>query len=257
MTMQVKNLRFLLTQMRGNRDNIKSGENCPDTYHYEICSHLCYIMSIMYREWSWIVSCLGGITVKGKITRIIENEYGNKYGFIVADKDYYFDDRYISTGSMSDLYEDDTVEFMPYENPHTGKAVAKNVHIDLGEIKKKEFVPIGHITDKADEEYIIPNQEDSISLNWYNPGRPEKLSLYEFSEEEVAIMNKLSTVLYHTNAGHFKTRQKGIKYGYALLGPTKQFHIRLGLEKVEFVAIFCDQDTFQRRTLEETFLYLT
>lgn len=198
--------------------------------------------------------------MKGTIIKIIENEYGQEYGFISAFGDnYYFDNRYLLDGTMSDFYVDDDVDFEPGVNPHNkSQIVAKNVRLNLGKLKGQQIeysAPSSATTGSST--YLIPNQENSLSQKWYVAGRPEKLILRDFSEDEMQILDKLKNVFYHTNAGHFRTRDKGINYGYSLLGPTKQFVIRLGMEKVEFAIIFCNREEFQRRTLEETFLFLT
>ncbi|MCM1219851.1 MAG: ATP-binding protein [Lachnospiraceae bacterium] len=197
--------------------------------------------------------------MKGTIIRIIENDYGQEYGFISASgEDYYFDNRYLSDGTMSDFYEDDDVDFEPGVNPHDkSQKVAKNVKLNLGKLKEQQVKSPQAIIAAESVTYSIPNQESSLSQKWYVPGRSEKLILRDFSDEEVLILDKLKDVFYHTNAGHFRTRDRGINYGYSLLGPTKQFVIRLGMEKVEFAMILCNSEEFQRRTLEETFLHLT
>lgn len=202
--------------------------------------------------------------MNGQIVRIIENADGFEYGFIRdlnADKtDYYFDNRYLSEGSMADFYVDDYVKFEPSVNPYKPKQkVAKNVTLDIGTIEQKQFIPqppVEKAVEKSD--YFPPVQEETISKNWYKHGPPPKdVKLSDFSIEEQQILQKLQNILFHTNAGHFKTRSMGINYGYSLFGPTKNFAIQLGLEKVEFAMIFCDRAEFQRRTLEETFQYLT
>ena len=198
--------------------------------------------------------------MKGVIIRIIENEYGQEYGFISANGvDYYFDNRYLSEGTMADFYIDDNVDFDVGVNPYRpSQKIAKNVRLDLGKLKQQEVLPTRppEVVNQASE-YIPPVQEETENSRWYRPGRPNTLPLRDFSVDEVNILDKFKTILYHSNAGHFKARDMGINYGYSLFGPTKQFVVRLGLEKVEFAMIFCDRANFQRRTLEETFLYLT
>ena len=202
--------------------------------------------------------------MKGKIIKILENDYGLEYGFISRidkeDVDYYFDNRYLSDGSMSDFYVDDIVDFEPSTNPNKpGQKVAKEVTLDMGSIEQQPFVP-QPATEKppAANPYYPPAQEETISKDWYKHGPPPKsVQLTDFSNEEIKILQKLQEILFHTNAGHFKTRGMGVNYGYSLFGPTKNFAVQLGLEKVEFAMIFCDREDFQRRTLEETFQYLT
>lgn len=198
--------------------------------------------------------------MRGIIVRILENDYSQEYGFINAEgSDYYFDNRYLVNGTMSDFYVDDYVVFSPGTNPYNhSQKVAQDVVLDIGSEQEQEMLPntppvkVVHETN-----YINPEQEESNSLRWFNKGRPERLKLKDFSNEEETILNKLKEVFYHTNAGHFRTREKGMEYGYSLFGPTKNYVIQLGMEKVEFAFIFCNKTDFQRRTLEETFLYLT
>ena len=202
--------------------------------------------------------------MKGKIVKILENDYGQEYGFIrridKEESDYYFDNRYLLEGAMSDFYIDDIVDFEPSINPYKSEQkVAKAVALDMGAIEQQPFVPQpASEKQPITNQYYPPEQKETISKNWYKHGPPPKsVQLTDFSNEEVLNLQKMQQILYHTNAGHFRTREMGINYGYSLFGPTKNFAIQLGLEKVEFAMIFCDKDDFQRRTLEETFPYLT
>ena len=203
--------------------------------------------------------------MKGRIVRKVESDDGREYGFIrrldkKEEKDRYFDNRYLQNGSMSDFFEDDIVVFDPSTNPYNPEQpIAKNVVLDLGGIEQHTFVPRKALIEKQDSlPYYPPIQEESVSKQWYMQGvHPKSVQLTDFSSEEVEILHKMETILYHTNDGHFRTRINGLNYGYSLFGPTKNFVIQLGLEKVEFALIFCDRDDFQRRTLEETFQYLT
>ena len=197
--------------------------------------------------------------MKGTIVKIKENDYGLEFGFIRAEdgEDYYFDNRYIATGSMSDFFVDDTVQFTPDVHPYdSSNLIAKNVMLNLGQVKVKELVPTPARKQKEENEYFTPEDSGS-SDKWFDKGRAEKLVLRGFSTEETTLLDKMANILKHTNAGHFKTREKGVNYGYSLFGPTKAFAIQLGLEKVEFAMILCDRKDFQRRSLEEPFLYLT
>ncbi len=197
--------------------------------------------------------------MKGTIIRIIENDYGMEFGFISDGRsDYYFDNRYLLSGSMSDFYVDDTVEFIPDVNPTDNtKKIAKNVVLTLGEIKAKDLIPAPARKAEKDLQDYFPPEDDDESDRWYKRGRSPKLVLKGFTDDEVKILDRLAGILKHTNAGHFRTREKGVNYGYSLFGPTKAFALQLGLEKVEFSMIMCDRKDFQRRTLEETFNYLT
>lgn len=202
-----------------------------------------------------------GYTVKGIIERIGWNDSGYEYGIIKIPErtTYYFDGRNLDEGTMSNLYEDDEVEFTPAKNPWNNNLIAKNVKRIVLLPKDAKKIESNLITMKATESetYILPEQETSNKSRWYTHGRSDKLMIRGFTKDEEAILYKLVSVLYHTNAGHFKTERNKLLYGYSLFGPTKQFVIQLGLEKVEFAVIFCNQEDFQRRTLEEAFSHLT
>lgn len=199
--------------------------------------------------------------MKGIITAILSNGNGQEYGFIGSEgEDYYFDNRYLAEGSMSDFYVDDIIDFQSGTNSYNpNQKVAKDVKLDLGDFKSKKVLPMPKTVAalQGQVNYYPPEQEASQVNNWFIADRSSKLVLHNFSKNEEIIFDKLKSIFYHTNAGHFKTRNKGINYGYGLFGPTKQFVIQLGLEKVEFAMILCDSQDFQRRTLEESFLYLT
>lgn len=199
--------------------------------------------------------------MQGRIFRIVENQNGWKFGFITSEgQDYYFDNRGLLEGTMEDFFEDDVVSFEPTVNPKDNtQLMAKKVNLNQKETmdSKKTIIRIESNDYEADNEYVAFEQEESKNLSWYKACKSDKLILKNFSIDEENIMMKLSKVLYLTNAGHFITRNKGIEYGYCLFGPTKQFVLQLGFEKVEFSLIFCDKEDFQRRTLEESFSYLT
>ena len=80
--------------------------------------------------------------MKGKIIKILENSYGQEYGFIRSldreteeGEDYYFDNRYLSEGTMSDFYKEDVVDFTPSTNPYKPEQqVAQDVSLAVGEI---------------------------------------------------------------------------------------------------------------------------
>ena len=70
--------------------------------------------------------------MKGIIVKIKENEYGQEFGFILANNiSYYFDSRNLTEGTMADLYVDDPVEFEPQTHPlDPAKKKATNVRLD-------------------------------------------------------------------------------------------------------------------------------
>lgn len=70
--------------------------------------------------------------MKGIIVKIKENEYGQEFGFILANNiSYYFDSRNLTEGTMADLYVDDPVEFEPQAHPlDPTKKKATNVRLD-------------------------------------------------------------------------------------------------------------------------------
>ena len=72
--------------------------------------------------------------MRGIIVRILENDYSQEYGFINAEgSDYYFDNRYLVNGTMSDFYVDDYVVFSPGTNPYNhSQKVAQDVVLDIG-----------------------------------------------------------------------------------------------------------------------------
>ena len=70
--------------------------------------------------------------MKGIIVKIKENEYGQEFGFILAnDVRYYFDSRNLAEGKMPDFNIDDPVEFEPQAHPlDPTKKKATNVRLD-------------------------------------------------------------------------------------------------------------------------------
>lgn len=189
--------------------------------------------------------------LNGYITRISENPSGYEFGIIAIynsnNETYYFDDRYLEEGTMADFNEDDEVSFVPRKDIITGHLSARKVKHNLS--SSDSNVNIKNDT-KDSEAYIDPTISDNQS-SWFEKGRTDNLIIREFSEEEAKILDKLALAFFHTNAGHFRPPRGSMKYGYSLFGPTKQFAIQLGLEKVEFVAILCDKKDFQRRTIDE------
>lgn len=204
---------------------------------------------------------VGGAFLKGIIKRILENDFGQEFGFIEAEgTDYYFDNRYLTEGTMADLYEYDTVEFIPSTNQHKpSQLVANSVKLVSNKIVNLAESPkdINEGLANQSTDYYAPYQEESEKHNWYYHGKSEKLDLRGFSKREETIIKKMANVLYNSNSGHFKARSKNMLYGYALFGPTKNFVVQLGLEKVEFALILCNKNEFQRRTLEEAFSALS
>lgn len=195
--------------------------------------------------------------MKGKISYIGINNRDMEFGFIESgDESFYFDDRFLEDGVMEDYYEGDVVQFTPGTPTTDGRnRIAYKITLfeeapeETKNTDKKEQPPANAV------EYIEP--ERNPKEKWFTTGRSKRLQIIGFSEEENIILNRLMTVFYHTNAGHFSTRNKDVSYGYSLFGPTKQYVLQLGMEKVEFAMIMCDKADFQRRTLDETFFYLT
>lgn len=204
--------------------------------------------------------------MKGRIIKIRENDFGQEYGFIRTienekdNGDYYFDNRYLSDGAMADFFEDDIVIFDPSTN-WKDQRIAINVTLDMGAI---EQLPADHETEQntiETQQDERPKNNEPLSKQWYKlssvPKQVQSVVDSDFSADEQVFIKKFWKIVQPTNAGHFKARENGIEYGYHLFGPTKNFSIQLGLEKVEFAMILCNRKVFQRRTLDEPFFYLT
>ncbi|MCI2161317.1 MAG: hypothetical protein LKK39_05310 [Oscillospiraceae bacterium] len=187
--------------------------------------------------------------MRGHIQYIGVNKSGYEFGIINGSENitFYFDGRNLDEGTMSKYYEGDEVDFIKSKS-YQGNDIA--IHVSPIQSKR---LNCQNSKDEESSKYITPIQEGTESKKWYTPGRSKKLVLRNFSNEETIVLDKLASVFYHTNAGHFNAKRNGFRYGYSLFGPTKNFVIQLGLEKVEFVAIFCDINEFQRRTLDEAY----
>ena len=204
--------------------------------------------------------------MKGKIIKIRENYRGQEYGFIMSlssdESEYYFDNRYLKDGTMADFYQDDIVIFDPYTNPYKkNQKIAINVVLDL---EATNQYAVAHNEEQANivtDSNTSQKDNSKISKNWYRLNPPsEKIKTIvenEFSREEQIIIRKFWDILYPTNVGHFRIKDNDVNFGYHLFGPTMNFFLQLGLEKNEFAVLFNDRKSFQRKTLEEPFFYLT
>lgn len=190
----------------------------------------------------------------GTIFEVRRDRYGYLFGVVLTEdgQTYRFDQRNLKNGeTLNSYHEGDTIEFNIYTTEQ-GFTYAINVH-NLSLIKTKSIPLEEDQVDIEEDENLLKTQ----SLKWYIKGISKKINLSVLTSEEQTIAKRLSNCLYLSNVGCFTPRQNGIEYRYALFGPTKDFVIQFGLDKVEFAVIFCDKKDFQRRTLEDAFSYLT
>lgn len=191
--------------------------------------------------------------MKGIIDTITRDKYGYLFGVALTgnDRTYRFDQRNLIQGEILESYhEGDDIEFNVYTTA-LGFTYAINVHnltLSKTPVSKEGIV---------EDEVEIVDSGLSTSDRWYRKGISQHINLTVLSADEQVIAKKICKCLYLSNVGAFTPRQNSATYKYALLGPTKNFVIQFGLDKVEFSAIFCDKRDFQRRVLEEGFSYLT
>jgi hypothetical protein len=93
-----------------------------------------------------------------------------------------------------------------------------------------------------------------MPINKQIPGMHQSVraALYKFKSDEKIIMNKLSREWFITRADEVwigKDKEVSSKYRYALLKPTFTYQEMFNLDR-EVIAIFCDYEYFQPRTLD-------
>ena len=98
--------------------------------------------------------------MKGIIVKIKENEYGQEFGFILANNiSYYFDSRNLTEGTMADLYVDDPVEFEPQTHPlDPAKKKATNVRLD----SERMNVSLSSNSNQTDDVLNNPPEGESL-----------------------------------------------------------------------------------------------
>ena len=193
--------------------------------------------------------------MRGNVYEIRNDRYGFLFGIVLTEdeKTYRFDQRNLKPGELLSNYNiGDCLEFNVYTTEQ-GFTYAINVH----NLSLTESNPISNNIKKEEKCNDDNDTSPNRSSKWYIKGISKRIDLLTLSSKERIIAEKISDFLYLSNVGAFTPRQNGITYKYALFGPTKDFTLQFGLDKVEFAAIFCDKKDFQRRTLEDAFSYLT
>lgn len=110
--------------------------------------------------------------MKGIIVAIKENEYGQEFGFILANNiSYYFDSRNLAEGTMADLYVDDPVEFDAQVHPFAPeKKKATNIKLDLESLDASLSSDSNHADDMLNNppEKESPQQKTGYITSYYN-----------------------------------------------------------------------------------------
>lgn len=104
--------------------------------------------------------------MKGTIIKIIENDFGQEYGFIQSDgTDYYFDNRYLTNGSMSDFYVDDDVDFQPGTNHYNASQnIAKKSYVGFGQAQRKRSIAVRFPRFYSDFGRLLPSRTRQFKI---------------------------------------------------------------------------------------------